>query len=198
MKQAAIILTAMLAVSSQANSQAREPAEIGGTERASTPVNGQEAQIEMYRVSPSGIGDFIGTIRVTNRLEGIHIKPNLEMMPPGIHGFHIHENPSCETETREREDGTGPRYIAAGAAGDHLDPGWTGNHSGPYGAGHVGDLPNLFVSEEGVAEHPVFAPRVKLMDVEGRSLVIHAQPDNYSDDPENGGSGARIACGVLP
>jgi Cu-Zn family superoxide dismutase len=34
-------------------------------------------------------------------------------------------------------------------------------------------------------------------DVKGRSIVIHAGGDNYSDQPAPlGGGGARIACGV--
>jgi superoxide dismutase, Cu-Zn family len=44
----------------------------------------------------------------------------------------------------------------------------------------------------------VVAPRLKVSDLKGRSLIIHANPDNYSDQPEPlGGSGARIACGVI-
>ena len=36
-----------------------------------------------------------------------------------------------------------------------------------------------------------------LADVKGRSIVIHAGGDNYSDQPAPfGGGGARIACGV--
>ena len=39
----------------------------------------------------------------------------------------------------------------------------------------------------------------KLSDLSGRSLMIHAAGDNYSDDPKPlGGGGARIACGVIP
>jgi Cu-Zn family superoxide dismutase len=31
----------------------------------------------------------------------------------------------------------------------------------------------------------------------GRSIVIHANADNYTDTPPNGGSGARVACGEI-
>jgi Cu-Zn family superoxide dismutase len=35
-------------------------------------------------------------------------------------------------------------------------------------------------------------------DVRGRSLIIHAGEDNYSDQPASlGGGGIRIACGVI-
>lgn len=162
-----------------------------------TPVNGQHMQVEMHRVSASGEGEFIGTILITNRLRGTLYEPGLKGLSEGAHAFHIHENPNCAPETVEPEEGVGPESVAAGAAGEHLDPGWTGNHSGPYGDGHVGDLPNLYVNQDGVAEHPVYAPRVKLADLMNRSLIIHAEPDHYSDEPDDPDFGGRIACGVV-
>jgi Cu-Zn family superoxide dismutase len=45
---------------------------------------------------------------------------------------------------------------------------------------------------------PLLAPRLKLADIKGRSLMIHAGGDNYSDTPAPlGGGGARAACGVV-
>ena len=52
--------------------------------------------------------------------------------------------------------------------------------------------------EEGMAQTPVLAPRLKTDDVKGRSLMIHLMGDNFSDDPQPlGGGGARLACGVI-
>ena len=43
------------------------------------------------------------------------------------------------------------------------------------------------------------APALTLADVEGRTLMIHENGDNYSNEPKPlGGGGARIACGVIP
>jgi Cu-Zn family superoxide dismutase len=42
------------------------------------------------------------------------------------------------------------------------------------------------------------APKLKLSEVQGRALVIHAGGDNYSDSPENGGGQGRIACDIVP
>lgn len=163
----------------------------------STEVDGERKQVEIYTVNASDSGEFIGTVRVVNRLRGTLYVPALVGLDHGLHGFHLHENPDCSAATVEPEEGVGPKIIPAGNAGEHWDPGVTGNHSGPYGDGHVGDLPNLYFNEDQVAEHPVFAPRVKLMDLTNHSLVIHAQTDNYTDQPENGGSGRRVACGVV-
>jgi len=90
--------------------------------------------------------------------------------------------------------------VAAGiAAGHHNDPAATGKHEGPNGTGHLGDLPVLAVDERGSATSAVIAIRLKMEDLKGRSLMIHAGGDNYSDLPEKGGGGgARIACGVIP
>jgi Cu-Zn family superoxide dismutase len=88
--------------------------------------------------------------------------------------------------------------VAGLAAGGHYDPAGTGKHEGPYGNGHLGDLPPLYVGPDGRATQPVLAPRLKLSDLKGRSLMIHAGGDNYSDKPEPlGGGGARVACGVV-
>ena len=88
--------------------------------------------------------------------------------------------------------------MAALAAGGHYDPTKTDRHAGPYGNGHLGDLPVLYVDKEGQASLPVLAPRLKVADLNGRSLMIHAGGDNYSDLPEKlGGGGGRIACGTV-
>ena len=55
-----------------------------------------------------------------------------------------------------------------------------------------------FVGADGKTTTAVTAPRLKMADVMGRSLMIHAGGDNYSDQPAPlGGGGARVACGVI-
>ena len=61
-------------------------------------------------------------------------------------------------------------------------------HLGPFG---------MTVDASGNATKAVVAPRLKVSDVEGHSIMIHAGGDNYSDQPAPlGGGGSRIACGV--
>jgi superoxide dismutase, Cu-Zn family len=131
-------------------------------------------------------GKSIGTIKLENSFNGVLITPNLHDLPPGVHGFHIHVNPSCA------DNGM--------AAGGHLDPKKTDAHKGPYvHSGHLGDMPVLVVNEKGDATLPTLAPRFTLKDIKDHSIMIHAGGDNYSDQPEKlGGGGARIACGVIP
>ena len=84
-------------------------------------------------------------------------------------------------------------------AGGHFDPDATKKHLGPDAmGGHKGDLPVLKVAANGTAKASLLAPHLKLADVSGHALMIHAGGDNYSDLPKPlGGGGARIACGVV-
>jgi Cu-Zn family superoxide dismutase len=60
-------------------------------------------------------------------------------------------------------------------------------------------LPPLFVDAAGNASQAVLAPRLKLTDLQGRSLMVHVGGDNHADHPAPlGGGGARLLCGVPP
>ena len=143
-------------------------------------------------VNKEGVGADIGRITMVETPYGVVFTPDLEQLPPGLHGFHVHENPSCAAKEKDGE------VTPAGAAGGHLDPKGTGRHGTPWGDGHLGDLPPLYVTEDGQATHPVLAPRLKLADLKGRSIMVHAGGDNYSDEPSKlGGGGSRIACGIV-
>jgi Cu-Zn family superoxide dismutase len=139
-----------------------------------------------------GVGKTVGTIMAAQTPYGVLLTPELSGLAPGLHGFHLHQNPDCAPK---EEDG---KLVAALAAGGHYDPAKTGRHEGPYGNGHLGDLPAIFVNQDGTATYPVLAPRLKISDLKGRSLMIHAGGDNHADHPRKlGGGGARIACGVI-
>ena len=124
---------------------------------------------------------------------GLLVAPKLSGLPPGMHGFHVHTKGDCGNTAANGQQGPGL------AAGGHLDPRKTGKHLGPYEPGHLGDLPALYVDEQGRALLPVLAPRLSIADLHDHALMIHRGGDNYSDLPEPlGGGGPRIACGVIP
>lgn len=152
------------------------------------------ASVTLHRISPEGVGDAIGEVELADSDHGLLLTPSLEGLEPGVYGFHVHQNPSCEPA--ENAEGN---VVAGLAAGGHYDPGESGEHAGPYGGGHLGDLPALGVNAEGRARVPLLAPRLSVEDLAGRSLMLHAGGDNYSDEPAPlGGGGARMACGVVP
>lgn len=93
-----------------------------------------------------------------------------------VHGFHIHEGESCGGEDFSETK-------------NHYNP---TNQPHPY---HAGDLPPLF-SCSGRAHMAVLTGRFHVADVIGRTVVIHAQPDDMHTQP-SGNSGMKIACGVI-
>ncbi|MBK6597021.1 MAG: superoxide dismutase family protein [Proteobacteria bacterium] len=156
-------------------------------------VAAADTTVEMHLVDAAGKSQAAGTVRLVETPYGLAFYPVLDGLTPGLHGFHVHENPSCAPADKDGKP------VAALAAGGHLDPANTKRHAEPWGDGHLGDLPPLFVDAAGKATSPVLAPRLKLADVLNRSLMVHAGGDNHADHPAPlGGGGARVACGVIP
>jgi Cu-Zn family superoxide dismutase len=138
----------------------------------------------VHRLTSQGSAESIGTVSFRDSDHGLIIEPNLRGLRPGPIGAHVHQNASCAAAA-DGSPGMG--------AGSHYDPMNRGVHGGPYGNGHMGDLPNLIVESDGTATIPVLAPRLSTADLDGRSLMIHADRDNYGDSP----GGGRAFCGVI-
>lgn len=152
-----------------------------------------DLEVKMHKLTATGVGESIGTVTFRDSSEhGLLIIPKLHGLNPGQHGFHIHEHPDCGPQTK---DG---KQVAGGAAGGHYDPQQSGHHKGPVDEGHKGDLPALLVDAKGNATLAMFAPHLQVPDLLDRSLMVHAEGDNYADEPKPlGGGGARVACGVI-
>lgn len=172
---------------------------VGGGVSANIPITGNDQRsgppqltVSIFKIDANGVGPEIGTLMLRDGRGGLRIEPALGGLPPGEHGFHVHENPNCGPGMK---DG---KMQAGIAAGGHYDPTATGKHEGPFANGHRGDLPMLVVDASGNATAAMNALHLTVNDVRGRSFVIHENPDNFSDQPKPlGGSGARIACGVV-
>ena len=134
----------------------------------------------------------IGWVKLTEDRNGkVHVNVKVVGLTTGLHGIHIHAAGSCST-TVSTFDG----------AGGHFNPlereHGLENPNGP----HAGDLPNLVVDLEGRGTLNAKTDRVTLsatsmLDANGTAFIIHANPDNQTNDPVNGGSGPRIACAVV-
>lgn len=147
--------------------------------------------VPMTLVDEKGIGASVGQVTISESPYGLVFSPALTGVAVGLHGFHVHANPSCMPKEK---DG---KMVAALGAGGHYDPQDTKRHGTPWGDGHLGDLPPLFVDAGGNANQPVLAPRLKMADMKGRALMVHVGGDNHSDHPAAlGGGGARMVCGV--
>lgn len=159
---------------------------------AAATVHAAELRATMNAVSDAGVGKPAGTVTISDSKFGLVFTPALTGLEPGVHGFHVHENGSCATNQKEG------KAVPAGAAGGHLDTAGSKKHGLPWGDGHIGDLPALYVESSGAANQPVLAPRLKLADVKGKALMVHAGGDNHADHPAPlGGGGARVVCGII-
>lgn len=122
---------------------------------------------------------------------GVVIRVQASGLTPGQHGIHIHQNGACEAPGFTS---AGPHLRAEGGSTTHglLHP----------SGGEAGDLPNLVAGADGTAQAEFVtasvaeAPGGVAPAVVGRSIVIHALPDDQRTQPI-GGSGDRIACGVV-
>ncbi|MDI9221856.1 superoxide dismutase [Cu-Zn] SodC [Pantoea sp. EA-12] len=158
-----------------------------------TAAQAASEEVTLHEVTAQGIGAAIGKVTISETPYGLQFAPALTGLKPGIHGFHVHAKGSCEPATIEG------KAVAAGAAGGHFDPQNSGKHLGPYADGHLGDLPAIYVTDDGKADYPVVAPRIKtLSEIKGKALMVHVGGDNHADHPQPlGGGGARFACGVI-
>jgi Cu-Zn family superoxide dismutase len=139
-------------------------------------------------------GHSVGTVRLSPI--GTHItrvQVSVRDLPGGFHGFHVHMVGMCE-----------PPFASAGG---HLNP------AGMSHPGHGGDMPVLYVTDDGKGRMEFITDRFlmgDLFDADGSAIIIHAKPDNYANIPTDrydpdpdattlatGDAGARIACGVI-
>ena len=133
---------------------------------------------------------------------GTHIEVEVQGLPEGEHGIHVHETGACDPEGDEPFSSAGGHFNPTGAS--HGAP-MTGEAGATPEAAesHAGDLGNITVDAEGngslSADTTAFVVEDgenSLRDDDGSAIVIHADADDLMTDP-SGNSGARIACGVI-
>jgi Cu-Zn family superoxide dismutase len=163
---------------------------LGATAQAASAAT---AFANLYLATPQGRGAPVGSAIFSDSGAGAHIRLSLHGLPPGQHGFHVHDKGSCDPTVKDGAP------VMAGAAGGHYDPTLSGKHMGPAGMGHVGDLPFITVAADGSDSETLDAPRIKdVSSLRGHALMIHAGGDNYADAPAPlGGGGPRVACGLI-
>ena len=136
-----------------------------------------------------GQGQTRGKAMLVQHKDGIHVDVRAVGLPAGVHAVHIHAVGTC----------TGPDFKSAGG---HWNPAMRQHgHDNPMGA-HMGDMPNMSVAPDGagrlrtVVKGASLGGEGGLLDADGASIVVHADPDDYKTDP-TGNAGARLACGLI-
>jgi superoxide dismutase, Cu-Zn family len=144
-------------------------------------------------------GEEVGEAIFTSADGSLTLNVSVSGLTPGEHGLHVHERGECKEGFDPAED----TVVPFGAAGGHVDPFATRNHDAPDMSAemaHAGDLPMITVAEDGTGTLSYTTADLTLGDdpasILNRSLIVHAQPDDYSSDPA-GMSGERLICGVI-
>jgi len=141
-------------------------------------------------------GREAGTARLSEGPTGVMLRIEVEGLEAGWHGVHFHATGDCSDE----------KFMASGG---HLNHAYEADKA-PHGllnpdGPDFGDLPNLYVHEDGTGKAEMFSAlvsfdgqdgRAMLFDADGAALVIHAEEDDHKSQPI-GGAGARIACAVI-
>jgi Cu-Zn family superoxide dismutase len=136
-------------------------------------------------------GQQIGRATLRQTPTGVLVEVEIRGLPPGEHGFHIHETGRCDPAT------------GFNSAGGHFAPRGERHGYQVEGGPHAGDMPNQFVGQDGVLRAHVLNPNVTLgggqgtlFDADGSALVVHANPDDYRSQP-SGDAGGRLACAAI-
>jgi superoxide dismutase, Cu-Zn family len=147
------------------------------------------AETGVANIKGTGMNSLLkGTVSLTDTSAGLKVDAHLTGVPPGQHGFHIHEFGSCDDMGK--------------AAGGHYNPENT-MHGMVVKDGimkaHAGDLGNFTAGTDGTATLEAVIPDVALSgskaSVAGRAFVVHEKVDDFSQPVGNAGS--RIGCGTI-
>lgn len=138
-------------------------------------------------LAPTSGQTAAGTVTLTQLADGsVRVQAELTGVPPGVHGFHIHEHGDCGDN--------------GNAAGGHYNP-----LSTPHGAPnadikHAGDFGNVTADANGRVSHSFTTRSITVEEgpttAVGHAIILHASPDDLTTQP-TGNAGARIACGVV-
>jgi Cu-Zn family superoxide dismutase len=163
---------------------------LGGALAASPVAFAQDVQ-QARALMLGADGSDAGTITI-DRMKSGYLRIMVEMtgLPPGPHGFHVHEKGACDAAGKF--ESAGGHYAAGHQHGIEVE-----------GGPHPGDFPNIHVGADGVLKVEFFSNELgiadgdhPLLDADGSAFVVHADPDDYQSQP-SGNSGDRIACGVV-
>lgn len=188
-----LIGVSLLAACGDANPDGGAPGAATSAATDGSPGGAGAADTSMARLGDAvavmrdASGLELGTLTLADTANGVVVSGTLRGLPPGEHGFHVHTTGRCAPDFE--------------AAGDHWNP--TNRQHGRQNAQgpHLGDMPNIVVGADGVANVHVLTPggtltgQNALLDADGAAVMVHAAADDHRSDP-SGDAGERIACGI--
>ncbi|MEP7313608.1 MAG: superoxide dismutase family protein [Pseudomonadota bacterium] len=189
MKKLVVVTAVVLAVALSACGRA--PATSTQAAAAATvPAAGPaEAVTALVALAPTRNNNVSGTLTLVAEEGQVSISGQVGGLTPGSqHGFHVHEKGNCKAPD-------------ASSAGGHFNPASMEHGDPRMEMHHLGDMLNIEADEKGTAQVHIMLVGVTLKDggpndLKGKSIVVHADPDDYATQPA-GNSGDRVACGVI-
>jgi len=129
-----------------------------------------------------------GQAMLAERNNGLDVEVEVSNVPAGKHGFHIHENGSCNDR--------------GNAAGGHYNPDGV-KHGLATKDGlafaHAGDFGNIEVASDGKGTLKLFLEGLSLSagkyNVAGKAVILHEKEDDFGQP--TGNAGGRIGCGII-
>jgi superoxide dismutase, Cu-Zn family len=161
-------------------------------------------------------GTDVGSVHFRDQDDGIQVQVSLHVPATAtaigsFHGFHIHANDDPANDDGCQGDPAAEPSTWFVSADGHL------KQDGQLHGGHDGDMPPLFLDNDGRAEATFIVDRTDLDELDGRVVILHAGPDNLGNVPvgtepdqytanspealdrtqATGNAGDRIACGEI-
>lgn len=190
MKRSIFIMVCLITLTLTACNNEADDARDNTPDKEAIEVSSQIDDVIVTLRDHDGIAVATATLTETTD-SGVQIRLEGDQLPPGEHGFHIHDRGACVAPDFE-------------SAGSHYNP-TESKHGFDHPDGpHAGDLENIIVEEDATVYAELNAPLVTLdpdkentlYTKEGTSLIIHEYPDDYISQP-TGNAGGRISCGII-
>lgn len=176
-------------------------------------VEAHSSQLTAKLRDPSGRVVGVVTFRVHPHDTEVRavLRPNPSVTPGAFHGFHVHANSDPANGSGCIADAAqAPATWFVSADGHLSEPGQTHGQ-------HDGDMPSPRVEADGTARLEFTTDTLRLGDLRGRAVILHANPDNFGNVPtgpdgtqytpnsaaatdltqRTGNAGTRVACGVV-
>ena len=118
-----------------------------------TPPPSTSASRATANLAPASASLVSGTLTLTTMGDGVHVGGEIGGLPPGAHGFHVHEHGDCSAGAHHLGDTDNIFANAEGVA--TIDT-------------HLNDV----TLGSGLAN-----------DIAGRAIIVHADPDDYTSQP---------------
>lgn len=161
-------------------------------------------------------GSKVGTVEFENGDHGVTVDVDLDVPEaastgPAFHGLHVHANDDpANGEGCDADPGQPPDTWFTAVDG-HL------RYGDQAHGHHTGDLLPIRLDRNGRGRAEFEAGNLSLDDLDGRAVVLHADPDNFGNVPTgtgpdrytansptatgdtaaSGNAGTRLACGLI-